>query len=195
MTSDRLPFVPRLNTTAGEWRRLLPRIGRTQRMALFDRAMAAGERHAKDERLHAAFCNLAWYLNDATVEYHQLLANPIRRLPWSGRALATARRKGKVPVPIGGVHIAVCLRSGYELATGAATVVIDNKVDFMSVDFGFAAGLNLEILATGSDLYMADWLAWSLAAQCVETVTLRRLDLPAPVETLYDGRATPWLQS
>lgn len=142
-------------------------------------------------RNHARLMDFAYRVNDMAI-YLRANAGLRRRLPAYGAALAQERRQGRVPVPVDGVHVAIGFHHNYSRASRAAFVVVPWRSQYAQFDFGFLAGLSVEILATGVDLPEVDELAFALEAQGVGRIQFRRIDGPFPAVLIYDA-AHYWL--
>ena len=194
--ADRHMVAVRLRPEAAI-RQALPRMTRDRRLALFDHVYELAENVARlpggltDGRkaVRTDLFDFAWRLNDIVVDLHARLRNRIAgRIPPGGYELAKARKRHKVPALVNGIHVSVALKTAYRLAAPGACIVIEQHPDFETYDLRFLAGLNVQILATGCDLWFGDVVARQLAADGAQLVTMRRLDAAsAATEILFNG--------
>jgi hypothetical protein len=194
--------IARLSESESWWRKTVRTLPREKRLALFDKyyelaewlqTLPGGIGKPGRRRAFDNLMDFAWHINDLAAEYHaELRQARRRRLPAYARPLRDGRRRGMVPCPVNGIHASIGFAHGYRPAAPGAFVLSPRGVDPDGLDFSYLTGLDVEILATGADFPVPDFLGNALAAQGVNRVTLRRLDFPqAKIELLYDG-SRPW---
>ena len=193
--------VLRLTKPESWWRRAIPAMPCSSRLALFDsyyelaetlKTRPGGLSDPRRRRNFADLMDFAWHLNDLVAELHADRRRPRRRtLPGYARGLLQARKRGKVPLAVNGVHVSIGRQFGYASAAPGAFVAVPGR-DLDAYDFSVLAGLDVEILACAVDYSVEiDVLAGMLARQGVRSVRLRRIDAEMPVQTIYDAER-PW---
>jgi hypothetical protein len=203
---DRRLVALYLTMPDASWRGQLPRLTRKQRLALHDAYYAlamsienlpGGINHERRKARELLF-DFSWHLNDIAIQYHEFIRRAShKRLPGYGKELASARRRGRIPRPDdNGIHVAIGCRPGYHRAARGAFLWAEPSQSngFADVCFSFLAGLNVEILATGADMWIVDELARELRVQGVRRVVLRRLDCtswPTERRVLIGGGSLP----
>lgn len=140
--------------------------------------------------------DFAWYLNDRATDLNEReRVRCAKGCPPYAAEITRQRARGRVPVPVGGYHVSIALRSQFRRAAPSpeSCVVLfgDRRQD--SFDWRFLAALNVLILAWGDDWYAARYLARILAADGVESVHVRLLNHPKLAdEQLYPTKGLSW---